>query len=67
MTVGQVLTLLTSGGKVVQRTLVAVENGLFFVSKREEFEAAVLEGREPVCIGFRPEYVLDLKRGRVST
>jgi hypothetical protein len=66
MTVGQTLTLMSDGNKVIQRRLVAVENGLFFVTKADEFEAAIAECREPVCIGFQAEYVLDLQRGKVS-
>ncbi len=61
MTVGKVLTLVSDNDVVIQRRLVAVENGLFFVCKEEEFQAAAKEGREPTCIGFRPEYVLDSK------
>ena len=61
MTVGQLLTLVSYQDVVIHRRLVAVENGLFFVCKAEEFEAARRERREPTCIGFRPEYLLDPK------
>jgi len=60
MTVGQLLAVESDGGVVLHRTLVAFENGLFFVSKPEEIESAEKEGREPVCIGFRPEWVLTM-------
>jgi hypothetical protein len=49
-------------GEVLERVLVSVENGVCFVCKREEYEAARLENREPVCIGFRQEYVIGLDR-----
>lgn len=62
MTVVKLLTLVEYGDRIIQRRLVAVENGLFFVCKDEEFEAALRDGREPVCIGFRPEYILDHER-----
>ncbi len=61
MTAGQVLTLVSYNDVVITRRLVAVENGLLFVCKNEEFEAAKRENREPVCIGFRPEYLVDPK------
>ena len=61
MTVGQVLKLISYQDVVIQRRLVAVENGLFFVCKEDEFEAAREERREPNCIGFRQEYVLEPK------
>ena len=67
MTVGQLLTIVSDRDVVIQRTLVSVENGVFFVCKPEEFEAAIREGREPVCIGFRPEYILDLKGGSLQS
>lgn len=54
---GKRLTVITDGDIEVTRKLVSVENGLYFVCKEEEFVAAKREGREPVCIGFRPEYV----------
>jgi hypothetical protein len=40
MTVGQVLTLIAYNNIVIHRRLVAVENGLLFVCKDEEFKAA---------------------------
>jgi hypothetical protein len=61
MTAGQVLTLLADEDVVITRRLVAVENGLLFVCKDEEFEAAKREKREPTCIGFRPEYLIKPK------
>jgi hypothetical protein len=61
MIVGQVLTLLSDGDIVIKRRLVAMENGLLFVCKDEEFESAKRDHREPVCIGFRPEYLIEPK------
>lgn len=55
---GEVVTLLADGDEVIKRTVVSVQNGVLFVCKSEEFEAATKEGREPVCIGFRREYVV---------
>jgi hypothetical protein len=58
MTAGQELTVVEDGEVEVRRALVAFENGLFFVCRPEEWESAKREGRDPVCIGFKPEYVL---------
>jgi len=58
MTAGQEVTVICDKDVVVRRRLVAVENGLVFVCKDEEFDAAKREAREPICIGFRPEYVI---------
>jgi hypothetical protein len=66
MTVGETLTLLSGREVIIKRTLVSVENGVYFVCKLEEFEAAKRDGRNPVCIGFRKEYVLDPKNDRVK-
>lgn len=58
MAEGEVLNLLAYGDIVIQRVLVAVENDVYFVCKPDEFERAQEQHREPVCIGFRREYVL---------
>lgn len=55
---GMDVNLIASGNKRISRVLVSVENDVYFVCKREEFESSKREGREPVCIGFRREYVL---------
>jgi hypothetical protein len=56
---GKLLTVEADKGEKLVRKLVSFENGVFFVCKPEEYDAAASEGRDPVCIGFRPEYVLD--------
>jgi len=62
--VGTRLTVLSLGDVLIQRRLVSVENSVYFVCKDEEFEAAKSENREPVCSGFRSEYVLESKSAR---
>lgn len=37
---------------------ISVENGVYFVCTVEEYVSAQLERRDPVCIGFRREYIL---------
>jgi hypothetical protein len=63
MTAGETLTVISDKDVVIERTLVSVENGVYFVCKPEEFRAAIQEHREPTCIGFKREYILDLKDG----
>jgi hypothetical protein len=46
------INLLAMGGEVIRRVVVSVEGDVYFVCKREEFERAKREGREPACIGF---------------
>lgn len=62
---GQVVKLIADGGQMISRAVVAVENGVIFVCKKEEFDAAIEEMREPMCIGFRLEYVIEPKLGMI--
>ena len=59
MVYGQLVTVVTDGDVAVKRRLVSVENGVCFVCKDEEFEATLRDQREPVCIGFKQEDVLE--------
>jgi hypothetical protein len=52
MIAGIEVTILSDRDVVIKRKVVSVENGVFSVCKAEEFEAAVREKRDPVCIGF---------------
>jgi hypothetical protein len=61
MIAGTEVTLLSDRDMVIKRKLVSVENGVYFVCKTEEFESAAREKREPKCIGFRREYLIDPK------
>jgi len=51
--------LVADRDEIIRRVLLSVDNDVYFVCKREEFEAAQREGRDPVCVGFRREYVVD--------
>lgn len=46
-----------AGGELITRRVVALERGRVFVCTDQEYEAASKDGREPVCVGFRPESV----------
>jgi len=53
MTEGKKVSVIADGDVVIDRIVVSVENDVYFVCKREEFEQAKLEDRDPICIGFR--------------
>jgi hypothetical protein len=55
MTVGANVSVEAYGGEILNRVLVAVENSVLYVCKRDEFEAAMRDHRDPVCIGFHVE------------
>lgn len=59
MTIGKQFRLISFGDKTIIRTLVAVENSHLYVCKREEWENAGKEGREPACVGFRVEDLIE--------
>lgn len=58
MITGDTLSLVADGDVVIKRKLVSEENGVVYVCKEEEFDSAAKEKREPVCIGFKLEYVV---------
>ncbi len=58
MIAGQTLTIVSDRDVIIKRRLVSVDNDVYYVCRTEEFEAAIRENREPTCIGFRREYVL---------
>jgi len=41
------------------KRVVAVEEKYVYICRDEEFSAASVEKREPICIGFRREYIID--------
>lgn len=63
---GQDVNLIADGDEVIVRKLVSVEKGMYFVCMGDEFERAKAEGREPICIGFRSEYVLATESDRLN-
>jgi hypothetical protein len=61
MVTGELLTIVSDGDVILQRKLVSVENNMYYVCKEDEFDRAAMENREPTCIGFKREYILDLR------
>jgi hypothetical protein len=56
---GNDINLSAVGGEVIRLVVVSVEGDVYFVCKREEFERAKREGREPACIGFHRRDVVN--------
>jgi hypothetical protein len=46
------------GNEIIERVLLAVENGRVVICTREEYETALREDREPTAISFRSEDVV---------
>lgn len=44
-------------GKMV-KAVVDWDEEYIYVCRKEEFAEAIKEGREPVCVGFRREYIV---------
>ena len=61
MTEGTIVNLVDVSDSVIRRIVVAVENGVLFVCKEEEYRLAQLEQREPLAIGFRAEYLVGIE------
>lgn len=59
MTNGKQVSLIAHGGKTIIRTLVAVEDAYLYMCKKEEYEKARIEEREPECVGFRVEDLIE--------
>ena len=46
------------GGAIEEKVLVKDWGEVLIVTTVEEYEAAILENREPVTVGFRKEYLV---------
>ena len=46
------------GGKLIKRVLVEDTGAVLLVCKESEFESAVAENRDPICVGFKREYLV---------
>jgi hypothetical protein len=56
---GQIIKLRGCGGEELVRRVVKLDKDIVVVCRTEEYEAAHLEGREPISVGFHIEDVLD--------
>ncbi len=63
---GETVIVLDIYDKELVRRVVAVEEGIVFVTSPEEFDRATMERREPSCIGFRLSDIVPSKKNRVS-
>jgi len=54
------VTVRQYGGRVVEKVLVKDQGDVLLVTTPEEWEISQREEREPVTVGFKREYVVDL-------
>jgi hypothetical protein len=59
---GDTVRVRTYGGKIVTRRLVEVRDRVALVTTDEELQRANKEGREPVCIGFPVEDIVEREK-----
>jgi hypothetical protein len=55
---GDLIRLRTYGRGEIERRVVGVSEKVVFVCRNEEYEEAMREGREPICVGFPMKDVL---------
>ena len=55
---GDLIRLRGYEGQELVRRLIEVRDGVLVICREEEYQAAIREGREPRCVGFRTEYLL---------
>lgn len=61
---GQMIKLRAYGGKELLRRVIRVNKDILIVCSPEEYEAALLEKREPLCVGFHlRDVIADTKVG----
>jgi hypothetical protein len=54
---GKEVTLISYGGKLINRVVVKDLGSVLLVCKTCELEQARTEKRDPICIGFKKEYI----------
>jgi len=65
---GDAIRLRAFGGKQIVRRFVESLGNSVLICTHEEYELALREGREPLCIGFSPEDIVEsgVPRSRTS-
>jgi hypothetical protein len=61
---GDQIKLWAFGGKQIVRRFVEERGGSVLICSQEEYDLALREGREPLCIGFPSEDVIENKKHR---
>jgi hypothetical protein len=56
---GDAIKLRAFGGKQIVRRFVESLGNSVLICTHEEYELALREGREPLCIGFSPEDIIE--------
>jgi hypothetical protein len=54
-----IVTVKEYGGTIAEKVLVEDRVDVLIVTTQEEWEKAQREGREPIVVGFRREYVVE--------
>lgn len=59
MEIGKIIRLRAYDNQVINRRVIALRNKTVYVCEEKEYEKAHQEGREPVCVGFNVQYILN--------
>ena len=59
MSQGDLVKLRAYGEEEIIRRIVLEEDSTVYVCMEEEYQAAINEGREPVCVGFPMESIIE--------
>ena len=59
MNYGDQIKLTAFGGEEITRRVIVAENGTVYVCKEAEYQSAIRENREPVCVGFPMESIIE--------
>jgi len=62
---GDLVRVKAYGGQELMRRLVEVRGDILLICRDEEYEAAQREGRQPVCVGFRKEDIIEMGVSKV--
>ena len=55
---GQLIRLQAYGDKALQMIVVSEEGDTVYVCRMEEYEAAKTDNRDPKCVGFNRQFIL---------
>lgn len=59
---GDLVTIIDYEGRKLERKTVEISVDTVYVCTEEEFENAENQGLEPICVGFKSEFVIALSR-----
>lgn len=56
---GAIVKVRAFGGRVLMRRFAGSRGEIALICNDEEYQASIKENREPICIGFRVEDIVD--------